>query len=131
MITGEENSCYPNSSLPGDLFVPVHNFLCTCTMLVLMKPKFSEFYSSLTHRAGNFLNPIVFVRSDYSQTERHTLHSKCCVATFPFPVWQNCRLFSNIRFSLTYKWGFNVGQENVWRISLYLTYATFAKLYVT
>ena len=34
-ITGEEKSCYPNSSLPGNLLVPVHNFLCTCAMLIL------------------------------------------------------------------------------------------------
>ena len=31
--------------------VPVHNFLCTCTMPILIQPKIFEFYSSLSHGA--------------------------------------------------------------------------------
>ena len=41
MITGEENS-----SLPGNLFVPVHNFLCTCTMHHVAQIIWGLFYTN-------------------------------------------------------------------------------------
>ena len=42
-ITDQATSCYPKSSLPGNLLVPVHNVLCTCTMFILIQPKIYEF----------------------------------------------------------------------------------------
>ena len=72
-----------------------------------------ELYSTLAHRAGG--QAIFLIRSCSfgvtSQTERHTLRSKCCAAIFPFPVWRNYRFCFDIQLSLTYKWVFNVGQE--------------------
>ena len=32
--------------------VPVHSFLCTCTILILIQPKIYNFFSTLTHRVG-------------------------------------------------------------------------------
>ena len=45
-----------------------------------------------------------------SQTKRRTLRSECCAAMFPFRLF-GIVVFSQDMLSLTYKWGFNVGQK--------------------
>ena len=44
-------ACCPNTHYQLATLVPVHNFLCTCTMLILIAQN-DMFYSTLTHRAS-------------------------------------------------------------------------------
>ena len=105
-ITGEENSCYPNSSLPGNLFyrsifsLHVHHAYFNIAQIIWVL-----FYSNPPGgRAGVFLNPIVLDRWKPFRNERAThLRSQCCAAIFLFRFVRNCRLFSRW-LTLTYKW---------------------------
>ena len=112
-ITGEENSCYPNSSLPTTQYplIPVHDFLCTCTMLILIWHKICEFFSTLTRRAGNFLFQFLSCMLGLTfQTALVAFCSNFCAAffliqgIFSFLVWRIYHLcFDYFSFSLILK----------------------------
>ena len=68
--------------------LPIHNFLCMCTMLILILPKIYEFYSTLTHRAGvvdkfvlfDSILPVLF-------TQFTAFFDKFCSIT-PLKIWK-------------------------------------------
>ena len=99
-ITDEENSCYPNSSLPSNcshrsiISLDVHHAYLIIAQNILV-------YSTLTHRAGVVNFPcIVRVHSvsDYSQNclRIHGFSSNN-FADFPVIFFTNLAFFSNIK----------------------------------
>ena len=131
------NSFYPVTGLPVKRtavtrpLVPVHTFLCTCTMLILMYStvdQIYEFYSTLTHQAvGQFYLKFRLCTSTFGfgmtlQTELAGLHNKFYSALRVSSLGDFYRLcfnyfgFSLILEGIQYRSG-NLIQTWCWRAS--------------
>ena len=58
--------------------VQVHNFICTCTMLILVEPKIYEFYSTLYKKGVQYpVKDGFFVGRNY--------YNFCAIKKYAFP----------------------------------------------